>query len=136
MSTRSDNHLGRRALGLNLLRTAAALGLRTVGGAQLVSAASTLSGCDPSSDAAGASPVATSNDFTDIGSTTVPLTHVDADTVVVGTGYGGAVVAKRLSEKGKSVLMLEMGRLWNTPGPDGKIFCSTSKPDGRAMWFQ
>jgi cholesterol oxidase len=136
MSTRSDNHLGRRALGLNLLRTAAALGLRTVGGAQLLSAASALSGCDATPDAAAASPNATSSDFNDIGASSVPLTHVDADTVVVGTGYGGAVVAKRLSEKGKSVLMLEMGRLWNTPGPDGKIFCSTSKPDGRAMWFQ
>ncbi|MET0285529.1 MAG: GMC oxidoreductase, partial [Polyangiales bacterium] len=44
--------------------------------------------------------------------------------------------AKRLSEKGVSVLMLEMGRLWDQPGPDGKIFCSVNNVDGRAMWFQ
>ncbi len=56
--------------------------------------------------------------------------------VVIGTGYGGAVVAKRLADKGISVLMLEMGRLWNTPGADGKVFCSATAPDGRAMWFR
>ncbi len=102
------------------------LGLRTVGGAQLLSAASLLSACGD--DAAG------SGDGLD--SQFVPLTYVEAETVVVGTGYGGAVVAKRLSEKGQSVLMLEMGRLWNQPGPDGKVFCSAMNPDGRAMWFQ
>ncbi len=118
--------LGRRALGANLLRAAAMLGLRTVGGSQLLSAASLLGGCaaDPTSPGEG------------LDSQFVPLTYVEAETVVVGTGYGGAVVAKRLSEKGQSVLMLEMGRLWNQPGPDGKVFCAATSPDGRAMWFQ
>lgn len=108
-----------------MLRAAAVLGLRTVGGAQLLSGASLLSGC-ADQDAASDS----------LSSDTVPLTYVKADVVVVGTGYGGAVVAKRLSEKGVSVLMLEMGKLWNTPGPDGKIFCGVNSPDGRAMWFR
>lgn len=29
-----------------------------------------------------------------------------------------------------------MGRLWNTPGPDGTVFCSTRAPDRRSMWFR
>lgn len=56
--------------------------------------------------------------------------------LVIGTGYGGAVTALRLSEQGQSVTMLEMGQLWNTPGSDGKIFCQSFKPDERAMWFK
>lgn len=29
-----------------------------------------------------------------------------------------------------------MGLLWDTPGPDGKVFPSTSAPDQRSMWFR
>ncbi len=56
--------------------------------------------------------------------------------LVVGTGYGGSVTALRLAQKGQSVTMLEMGRLWNTPGKDGKIFCKPFAPDDRSMWFK
>jgi cholesterol oxidase len=56
--------------------------------------------------------------------------------VVVGTGYGAAVSALRLAEAGVPTLMLEMGRLWNQPAADGKVFCSMTRPDGRAMWFK
>jgi cholesterol oxidase len=66
----------------------------------------------------------------------VPSTADHLDVVIVGSGYGGAVIAKRLTEKGVSVLMLEMGRFWNTPGSDGKIFCGIKNPDGRALWFR
>jgi cholesterol oxidase len=135
MSDQSQFSLTRRALGANLLRAASLLGLRSVGGTQLATAASLLGGC-----AADSSGTAATGSFTDIGgevdSTSAPLTHVEAQAVVVGTGYGGAVVAKRLAEKGVTVLMLEMGRLWNAPGPDGKVFCAAASPDGRAMWFQ
>ncbi len=57
-------------------------------------------------------------------------------TIVVGSGYGSAVTALRLTRRGIRVTMLEMGRLWNTPGPDGKVFCPLVKPDGRSMWFK
>lgn len=55
--------------------------------------------------------------------------------VVIGTGYGSAVTALRLGEAGVTTTMLEMGQLWNKPGKDGKIFCSTLNPDARSMWF-
>ncbi|KAA5835081.1 GMC family oxidoreductase [Saccharopolyspora hirsuta] len=56
--------------------------------------------------------------------------------VIVGTGYGAAVTALRLGEAGVPTLMLEMGRLWDTPGEDGNVFCSMLRPDGRAMWLK
>ena len=66
-----------------------------------------------------------------------PLGQVGrAPVIVVGTGYGGAVAALRLAEKGVPVIMLEMGRMWTQPGADGKVFCKTLSPDGRAMWFK
>lgn len=56
--------------------------------------------------------------------------------VVIGSGYGGSVAALRLGQAGVRTLVLEMGRLWNRKGPDGRIFCPTLLPDGRAMWFR
>ncbi|WP_190201884.1 GMC oxidoreductase [Streptomyces djakartensis] len=65
-----------------------------------------------------------------------PATVDNAPAVVVGSGYGGAVAALRLGQAGIRTLVLEMGRLWDTPGPDGEVFCSTSAPDRRSMWFR
>lgn len=55
--------------------------------------------------------------------------------VVVGTGYGAAVTALRLGQAGIPTVMLEMGRLWDTPGDDGRVFCDMLNPDRRAMWL-
>ena len=50
-----------------------------------------------------------------------PARHHDA--VVVGSGFGGADLACRLAEAGRSVLVLERGREWaveHCPGVSGK----------------
>lgn len=55
--------------------------------------------------------------------------------VVIGTGYGAAVTARRLGEAGVPTLMLEMGQLWDTPGSDDRVFCDMLQPDRRSTWF-
>ena len=37
---------------------------------------------------------------------------LDFDFIVVGSGFGGSVSALRLTEKGYSVAVLEMGKRW------------------------
>ncbi len=78
--------------------------------------------------------------FTRIGLNSARAAEPDAvesaPAIVIGSGYGGAVAALRLGQAGIRTLVLEMGRLWNTPGSDGKVFCSTAAPDQRSMWFR
>jgi cholesterol oxidase len=56
--------------------------------------------------------------------------------LIIGSGYGGAVAALRLTQAGIQTHIVEMGQSWTTPGADGKIFCSMLKPDGRSFWFR
>ncbi|BBC37170.1 Cholesterol oxidase family protein [Streptomyces graminofaciens] len=65
-----------------------------------------------------------------------PAAVDNAPALVIGSGYGAAVAALRLGQAGIRTVVLEMGKLWNTPGSDGKIFCSTKEPDQRSMWFK
>lgn len=69
------------------------------------------------------------------GATTVPLPE-HSPAIVIGTGYGAAATALRLGQAGVPTLMLEMGQLWNEPGPDGRVFCPMLEPDRRSMWFK
>lgn len=55
--------------------------------------------------------------------------------IVVGSGYGGGVSALRLGQAGIQTLILERGRLWDTPDPDGKRFSRMLPADNRAGWF-
>lgn len=56
--------------------------------------------------------------------------------LIIGSGYGGAVAALRLTQAGISTAMVEMGQSWTTPGSDGKIFCNMLNPDNRSYWFR
>ena len=56
--------------------------------------------------------------------------------LIIGSGYGGAVAALRLTQAGISTAMVEMGQSWTTPGSDGKIFCNMLNPDQRSYWFR
>ncbi|GAB1646642.1 GMC oxidoreductase [Krasilnikovia sp. MM14-A1259] len=60
--------------------------------------------------------------------------HVPA--LVVGSGYGGAVTALRLTQAGIATSIVEMGMAWNTPGSDGNVFCDMVKPDQRSFWLR
>jgi cholesterol oxidase len=55
--------------------------------------------------------------------------------IVVGSGYGGGVSALRLAQAGVETLILERGRLWDTPDADGKRFSRMLPADNRAGWF-
>jgi cholesterol oxidase len=60
--------------------------------------------------------------------------HVPA--LVVGSGYGGAVAALRLTQAGIATAVVEMGMAWTTAGPDGKVFCDMLNPDQRSYWLR
>lgn len=53
--------------------------------------------------------------------------EIQADVVVVGTGAGGAVVAKELAELGHAVAMVEAGSYFDRHDFDGRTFNAMSK---------
>jgi cholesterol oxidase len=46
------------------------------------------------------------------GETVMAASDLDFDFIVIGSGFGGSVTAHRLTEKGYSVAVMEMGRRW------------------------
>ncbi|MDP2955481.1 MAG: GMC family oxidoreductase [Longimicrobiales bacterium] len=55
---------------------------------------------------------------------------IDADFLVVGSGFGGAVSALRLAQKGWSVVVLEQGKRWRT-----EDFPATNWSLRKYLWF-
>ena len=55
---------------------------------------------------------------------------------IVGSGYGGAVAAQALAERGLTVDLIEMGCDWDTlPRLNGRIFDPMTSPTARSTWF-
>jgi cholesterol oxidase len=56
------------------------------------------------------------------------------DVMIVGSGFGGAVAALRLAQRGIRCVVLERGRRW--PLTDEQdTFSSLTEPDGRSAWL-
>jgi len=61
------------------------------------------------------------------------------DVIVIGSGFGGAIMARRLAERGMRVLVLERGRRWEPseyprkPG-DAWVY-NDSRPDRNSGWL-
>jgi cholesterol oxidase len=54
--------------------------------------------------------------------------------IVVGSGFGGAVTAHRLTQKGHQVTMLERGQRWDLKS-SGRTFSRLIPPDRRSTWL-
>lgn len=54
--------------------------------------------------------------------------------IIVGSGFGGSIAAKRLTEAGHEVTMLERGKQWNTDGYT-KVFSDAFGTTNKAAWL-
>lgn len=59
----------------------------------------------------------------------------DTDVVIIGSGFGGAVSALRMTEAGLNTIMLEMGKQYEVTDAH-QPFCSTLSPDSRSTWLR
>ena len=63
----------------------------------------------------------------------------DYDVVIVGSGFGGAVAAARLSQAGRKVLILERGRAWKPEdyprGPGDAWIWDQKRPERHNGWI-
>jgi cholesterol oxidase len=61
------------------------------------------------------------------------------DVIVIGSGFGGAITARRLAEKGMNVLILERGRRWDPPTyprqPGDAWVFSHTEPERHNGWL-
>jgi cholesterol oxidase len=64
----------------------------------------------------------------------LPTTRQHRDVLIVGSGFGGAIAAQRLTARGQSVTLLERGRRWERKDNGEKTFSSLLTPDGRSTW--
>ncbi|GAA2147103.1 GMC oxidoreductase [Nocardioides koreensis] len=64
----------------------------------------------------------------------VPVTEERRQAVVIGSGFGGGVTARRLGQAGIRTLVLERGRRWPT-GPGSDTFPTLMHNDKRSSWL-
>ncbi len=54
--------------------------------------------------------------------------------IIIGSGFGGSIAARRLTEAGEEVTLLERGREWITDG-NSNVFSDVFGTDNRAAWL-
>ncbi len=65
----------------------------------------------------------------------IPAPDEHRHVIIIGSGFGGAITAFRLTQAGIQVTMVEKGRRWPiTPG--GDTFSRYIYPDGRSTWLR
>jgi cholesterol oxidase len=137
--------MDRREFGRRVLQASAALGLRSISASRFAALGLPLAACaagsrgpqvgvDAEGRVLGIDPGGEADAYANLQQQTG--SPGQKSVIIVGSGYGSSVTALRLVERGIPVTILERGRLWNNTAQDGKIFCSTFSPDGRAMWFK
>lgn len=64
----------------------------------------------------------------------IPSGSEHRNIIIIGSGFGGAIAAMRMTQAGKEVLMLERGKRW-TPDGTSRIFSKSVPVDRRATWL-
>ncbi|HMA86997.1 MAG TPA: NAD(P)-binding protein, partial [Desulfosalsimonadaceae bacterium] len=64
----------------------------------------------------------------------MPMPKTEFDAIIVGTGPGGATVARELSKAGKKVLILEWGDYEPTRGSAAQVIPQLGIP-GKGLFF-
>lgn len=59
---------------------------------------------------------------------------IHREAIIIGSGFGGAVTALRLTQAGIDTLLLEKGRRW-VRSAEGDTFSPYIYPDGRSTWL-
>jgi cholesterol oxidase len=59
---------------------------------------------------------------------------IEIEALVIGSGFGGAIAACRLGQRGIPTIVLERGRRWSLDEAED-TFCTYRNPDGRAAWL-
>lgn len=62
--------------------------------------------------------------------------NVTIETLIIGSGYGGAVTALRLAQAGHASTIVEMGLNWNTAGAQYKPFSDMAAPKENSTWLK